>query len=252
MVVRMKSGSLSSACVVDLKGIGGLSSINESDTGGLEIGALTKLCEIASSQTVHEKFAAVAEAAGMIGSPQIRNRATIGGNLCNAAPSADMAPPLLALNATAKISGPAGERTIPFEQFFRGPGQTCLTNKEALTGILIAAVPEKSGYVKHAARRADIAVAGIAVARLPGGKVNIAMGAVAPTPVRAVEAEAILEGKELTDGLIEQAAETAAAEASPITDVRASDWYRRDLIKALTMRVVKRLLEGNPAKGGPA
>jgi carbon-monoxide dehydrogenase medium subunit len=163
-----------------------------------------------------------------------------------------MAPSLLALGAKAKIVGPAGERSVALDDFFAGPGRTVLANDEMLVEIQVPAMPPqaKAVYLKHAIRgAADLAIVGVAVmASLDDGccrNVKIALGAVAPTPMRARGAESILEGKMLNDALIENAARAASEECRPITDVRASADYRREMVKVLTRWAIKRVIAEN-------
>jgi carbon-monoxide dehydrogenase medium subunit len=186
---------------------------------------------------------------------QIRNRATIGGNMANATPSADVAPALIALEAKAKISGLNGERTISLEELFRGPGQTNLAPEEILTAIVIP--PASSGlrgdYIKFSPREMmDLAYVGVAVALdLHDGKqcrkARIALGAVSPTPMRARRAEALLENQTVTEELAEKAGAEAAAESKPISDVRSSADYRREMVRVNTKRALLNAVAGEPA-----
>jgi carbon-monoxide dehydrogenase medium subunit len=189
-------------------------------------------------------------------STQIRNLATIGGNLCNGAPSADLAPPLIALSGSAVVVGPDGERQVPLDEFFLGPGQTALEPGDLLVAVTIPPPQPGSGavYLKHSPRRAmDIAVVGVAVAmtksQLPASSfqcedVRIVLGAVAPTPLRARRAEEVLRDQQITEERIEKAALAAADEAQPIDDVRGSAWYRRRMVEVLTRRGLMHLAGG--------
>jgi carbon-monoxide dehydrogenase medium subunit len=186
----------------------------------------------------------------MLGTPAIRNQATLGGNLCNAAPSADTAPPLLVLGAKAKIVGKEGEKTVSLGDFFVGPGQTILGQDHLLTEIQVPNILAHSGgaYVKQKRRQgADLAVVGVAALVVMEGKVvkdvRIALGAVAPTPIRAKKAEEILRGKKLDQELLEKCGQTAAGEASPIDDIRGSADYRRELLAVLTKRAITQAIE---------
>ncbi len=246
LLVDMKRGAASLSYVVDLKRIAQLRIIECEAGGTLLLGALTGLAELAGSEILRSDYAAISAAAASVGSPQTRNRATLGGNLCNAAPSADLAPPLIALDAQLVILSPKGQRTVPIEQFFTGPKATILAPDEVLTTVAIPRPPAASVYLKQATRRADIAVVGVAGALFAGERFSLAMGAVAPTPVRAAKAEALLHGKAVTGKTIEDAAAAAAEESSPISDVRASAWYRRQIVKALTARVLRELTRGRP------
>ena len=176
----------------------------------------------------------------------IRNMGTIGGNLCHASPAADTAPSLIGLGATVKIVGPAGKRTVALEDFFTGPGQTVLQRGEMAVEIQVPSMPRHTQgvYLKHSIRgTADLAIVGVAViATLDGERcqnVKIVLGAVAPTPMRARNAEEVLEGKEIDDALIENAAQAAADESRPITDVRASADYRKEMVKVFTRWAIK-------------
>lgn len=245
LLVRLKRWTLEPRYVVNLKGIPGLASIETVDGGGLRIGALATLCQVAESPLVRAGFGVLANAASKIGSVQVRNLATIGGNLCNAAPSADMAPSLIALGASLAISGKGGERTLPLEEFFLGPGETALGPDEVLVHI-VAPQPAPGTvclYWKQGGRQAmDIAMVGVAVALRPSGSlcqgVRIVLGAVAPTPMRAREAEAFLEGKVPNKEVAREVGRLASEEARPISDVRASEYYRRRLVSVLVRRLV--------------
>lgn len=241
--------------LISIGGISELDYITFDESSGLKIGALTKVAEVANSPVVKGKFNILAQAAGMLGTPAIRNQATLGGNFCNAAPSADTAPPLLVLGANVKIAGMKGEKVVPLENFFVGPGQTVLEPGHLVTEIQIPnPLPHSGGaYLKQKKRKgADLAVVGVAAWVVKAGEilkdVRIALGAVAPTPIRAKKAEEILRGKKWNDELLEKAGQAACGEAKPIDDVRGSADYRRKLVAVLTRRAVEeavRLAEGN-------
>lgn len=248
LIVRMKERTMTPEYLLDLKRIPGLEGISWDEKAGLRIGALTAVRSVERSDPIEGKFPMLAEGAGVIGSVQVRNRATIGGNLSNASPSADTAPPLLCLNARMKIAGSEGERTVPLDEFFVGPGQTVLSEDEILTEIQVPPSPSRTGgaYTRHTTRRAmDIAVvgAGAQVTLRPGDSVcddvRIALGSVAPIPLRAHKAEEFLRGRGLTDELLQQAGEIAAEETRPIDDVRGSAWFRTEIVKVLVRRMLK-------------
>jgi CO/xanthine dehydrogenase FAD-binding subunit len=210
------------------------------------IGAATPLTDITRSELVKEKIPLLVEAVRHIGGPAVRNSATIGGNLANASPAADSAVPLLALGASLRLTSKRGERMIPIEEFFEGPGKTVLSPYELLKEVIIPAPDSntKWAYRKLGRRRAETlsVVAGAISARFDNGKCSktrIALCAVAPTPILAKKAANLLEGRQLDTGLMESVAEAAAEETSPIDDVRATAWYRRRATRAL----VKGLLE---------
>lgn len=230
--------------LVNIKKIPGLSGITENGAG-LRIGALTTIREIETSTLVREKLPVLWEAAHQFASLQVRNTATIGGNICRASPSGETLTPLLVLEAKGKLAFSDGEKHEPFASFFQGPGQSSVGAIGLLTEIEVPYPPpgSKGVYLKHAVRGAmDIAMVGVAVMITPdAGKnnlqdVRIGLGAVAPTPVRAVKTEALLRGKPLTAELLKEAGALAASEASPISDQRSSAENRRWIVEALTRR----------------
>lgn len=252
LVIAVKEKGFSPKYVVDLKRIPGLTGIDEARDGAVTIGALTTMREVEISPIVLKKYPFLAQSAAEVGSIQIRNRATIGGNMANATPSADVAPALLALEAKVKIAAPAGERTIDLEQLFRGPGQTTMSPEEILTAIVIPPVSPAlaAEYIKFSPREMmDLAYVGVAVAlTLNGGKkcakARIALGAVSPTPMRARRAEALLENQTITEELAAKAGAEAAAESKPISDVRSSADYRRDMVRVNTTRAILNAVAG--------
>ena len=247
LVIALKEKGLLPKYVVDLKKVPGLAGIRENTDGSITIGALTTMREIEISPLVVQKYPFLAQSAAEVGSIQIRNRATVGGNMANATPSADTAPALIALNAAAKIVGLSGARTVALEEFFKAPGQTVMSADEILTEVTIPKTgPRLVGeYIKFSPREMmDLAYVGVAVVYNLGDKVKkcdgvrIVLGAVAPTPIRAKGAEAALEGQTLTEALAEKAGAIAAEESKPISDVRSSAEYRRAMVGAMTKRAV--------------
>lgn len=237
--------------LIDLKHIPGMKYIEYDETEGLKIGALTTLREIETSPLVKEKNPAVAHAAKVVASTQIRAKGTMAGNLCNASPSADTPPILLAQNAKVLVQGPNKDRYIMMDDFFVGFKKTALEPGEIVTGFVIPPLKEgeSAAYIKHAMRKAmDLAIIGVAVKLTMDGDVckdaRIALGAVAPTTMRARNAEKALIGKKLTDDVIVEASLAARDECSPISDIRASAEYRRDMIRVFTKRAIKQALEG--------
>jgi CO/xanthine dehydrogenase FAD-binding subunit len=253
IVVQMKEGRTKfpyPQMIVSLDRIAELKGIDFSEKDGLSIGAATTMADIAASPVVRQRYQALAEGAGVVGSWQTMNMGTIGGNVCNAAPSADTAPPLLALEAQAVIVGPTGRRTIPLGDFFRGPGLTTLGPGELLAEIRLPAPPASTGsaYQRHTPRKQmDIAVVGVGVAlTVSGGSIanaRVSLGAVAPTPIRSPTAEAALEGQPPSQEVFARAAEAAAVECRPIADVRGSAEFRRHLVKVTTARMLSRAAE---------
>jgi len=246
LLVQIRSKVIKPQYVVDIEGISGLDYIKYDDRQGLSIGTLTTIRTLEKSTELRRSHPIISQAASQLGSVAIRNVATIGGNLCNAAPSAETAPALIGLDAKAKIVGPDGERVVALENFFTGPGKTVLKTGELLVEIQVPALsPNTNGvYMKHALRGSiDLAIVGVAVVVMMDGElcqeVNIVLGAVAETPTRAKKAEGMLKRKRINDALIEKVAEIAAAESRPITDVRASDKYRREMVKVFTRRAIR-------------
>src|SRR5581483_362684 len=246
LVIAMKEKGLLPKYIVDLKRLPGLSGIRENADGSITLGALTTMYEIETSPLIKKKFPFLAQSAAEVGSIQIRNRATIGGNMCNATPSADTAPALIALSATATIAGETGERSMNLEEFFKGPGQNAMDPAEILTAITIPkTAPQLVGdYIKFSPRdMMDLAYVGVAVVYNLGSDrkctgVRVVLGAVAPTPMRAKNSEALLEGRILSEELAAKVGDEAAREARPISDVRSSADYRRAMVGVMTKRAI--------------
>jgi len=250
LLPQLKNGVLKPGWVVDLSAVAELRTISDAPDGRLRIGASVTARELELDARVRSRFPALAESAAMVGSVQVRNLATLGGNLCNAAPSADMAPPLLALDAEAVIAGPSGQRRVPMASFFLGVRRTVLAPGELLLEIVVPAQGTHSGgnYLRHTPRRElDIAVVGVASQiTLAGGKctaARIALAAVAPVPLRATDAEQALVGQPLTPQQIERAADLASGAARPIDDHRGSIEFRNHLVRVLTRRTLTTALE---------
>ncbi len=238
------------ALFIDLKGIPGLNEIAYDAAKGLTLGALATVQSVESSPLVREHFPILSQAAVNLACPQVRNRATITGNLCSAVPSADSAPALLVLEAELKLLSQKGERTLPITQFFTGPRKTILADDELVTEIRIPSLPPKHKglYLKLSPRKSmDLAVVGVAaLVVFEDGvckDVRIALGAVAPTPIRARKAEQSLLGRKLTDDSILGTARVASTECSPIDDHRASAEYRCDMVHVLTRRALTQIKE---------
>ncbi len=244
LLVQIKEGHRQAQTLLSLRRVPEVHKYTHN--GKLVIGAATTVGKVAADAQNQKEYTALAMGASLIGSAQIRNMATVGGNLCNAAPSADTAPPLLVLGAEAVIADRKGERRLPLENFFLGPGQTALKPGELLKEIVLPIRPEHSGsfYLRHTPRsRMDIAVASVAASiELDQDdhilNAHLAMGAVAPIPMRASVAEALLMGRSPTSDLLRQAALMASQEAQPIDDLRASAEYRRHLVGVLAERAM--------------
>jgi aerobic carbon-monoxide dehydrogenase medium subunit len=249
LLVKMKHRRLVPPYLIDIKRIPGLDNLRYMEGEGLSIGALVSIESLKRSTPVKKKYPMLHQAAAYMATVAIRNRATVVGNICNGSPSAEMAPALIAFGAVARIVGPGGERSVPVEDFFTGPGRTVLEPDEVLAELWIPEPPEGSGgvYEKHSLRRMDVAVVGAAALVVPDGEVcgdiRLVLSAVAPTPMRAVKAESVLRGQAPTEALIEEAACVAAEESRPITDIRGTAEFRRNMVEVLTSQVIHQALE---------
>ncbi|AHF10465.1 FAD binding domain-containing protein [Dehalobacter restrictus] len=250
IIVLMKDHVIAPEYIIDLKQIEGLDYLDYNPETGLKIGALTTLRTIERSTLVKEKYAAVSDAAHYVASTQVRCKGTIAGNLCNASPSADTAPILLAMGAKLKITGADHEYVLSIGEFFKGPKKTALEQGEIVTEVQVPALGENTyaAYIKHAYRKAmDLAIVGVAAVLIVKNGIctdaRIALGAVAATPIRSPKAEAVLIGQKITDALIAKAGVAASEDCKPISDVRASAEYRKDMIRVFTVRSIKKALE---------
>ncbi|MBE0634366.1 xanthine dehydrogenase family protein subunit M [Candidatus Bathyarchaeota archaeon] len=248
IIVKMKDGSRRPKHIVNLKKIPGLSGIKETSTG-VEIGALTKIREIEKSTLIKEKYPILHEAARVIGSVQIRNLATVGGNICNASPCADSAVGLLSLDAAVHIVGLEGERDVPLRSFFLGPGKTVLASGEILTSVKVpkTASGAKSVFNRVARVSMDLATISLAaVVKMKNGVVEdcrLAWGTVAPTAMRTRDVEEYLKGKELTDEVIDEAAELASKSIKPREKGRSNGPYKRRVAKGFIIETLSKLKE---------
>ncbi len=251
LVLMMTDRVLTPRHVVDVKKIPELTAFRWDGESGLTIGAAVPFRVLETSPDVRQNYPGLAEAASEVGSWQIRNLGTPGGNLCTASPSAEIAPILYALDAQVRIAGPRGTRRLPIQQFITGVRRTALADEELLVDIHVPHPGQRAGshYIKLKERqKMDIAFVGVAAAvDLESGdgvirEARIALGAVAPTPIRAPRAEQALRGERLTDAALEEAGRLAAEAARPITDVRASAEYRTQMVNVLTKRAVRQAL----------
>ena len=245
--VKLKPTLMNIRRVAELKGV-------RLDDGALHIGALTTITELMDNALVRHHAPLLAEAGDHFASNQIRNAGTLGGNICNASPAGDMLVPLLVLDACAELAsltdGGVATRRVPLEEFFTGPGKTSRAPHELLTGVRIALPPEHftAQFYKFGTRPAldisaiSIGIGGVLRDGVLSG-VRVAFGAVAPTPVRGRQTEAALEGKRLDASTIEQAAAAARNEVNPIDDVRASAWYRKQLVHNMTKRILSHVAQ---------
>jgi len=241
----MKKRMILPRVLIDLSRIKELSFIDRKGSY-LHIGAMTNLNEILGSEIVKEKAPILTEAISQLACSGIRNRATIGGNLCNASPAADTAPPLLVLNASVRLTGPSGERSVPLTEFFLGPGQTTLKPDEIMTEVIIPCKDGKSVFLKLGRRRGfTLSIVSAAVfAEINQGRferISIAIGAAAPTPLRCYATESALEGKTVNPENIERASLVVRNEVNPIDDVRASAAYRTEMASVLVKRALLKI-----------
>jgi carbon-monoxide dehydrogenase medium subunit len=229
LIVEMRDKIIQPEYLVDIKAIPQLNRITYNKQDGLNIGATVTLNEISDSKVVQRNYPILSETCKTVGSYQVRNRATLVGNICNASPAADTAPPLLVLEAKVNIIGPTGEKIVPINQFFTGVKKNILKKGEIVTSIR--------------KKEVDLATVGVAVVCIRD-EVRIALGAVAPVPVRAFKTEELLKGKTIDESLLEKSGKSALTEVSPISDVRSSQEYREEIVKVLVRRAIFQ------AKGG--
>lgn len=250
LLVKMKYKGMLPQYLINVKRIPDLDQIRYESPAGLRIGALTTIQAIKDSPVIAHKFPLLSQTAGKVGTLQIRNLGTIGGNLANASPAAEFAPPLLTLGASVRCAGPNGERVISMDEFFLGPGKTSLLRSEILLEILVPNLPSHAAgiYLKHSLRGMDVAIVSAAVVVHMEGQVcrdaKIALGAVAPTPIRTRKAEAILQGRTLLGGeadneLFDEVARVAAGESVPINDLRAYTTYRKKVAETLSRQALE-------------
>jgi CO/xanthine dehydrogenase FAD-binding subunit len=245
IIIQLRAGVRRTEHLVDVKQIKEVRSISFDAGKGLRLGAAVPCIEIYESDTMHRYYPGLTEAAHLIGSLQIQNRASVGGNLCNGSPAADTTPALIALGARARIVGAKGEREVPVEDFVLSPGRTVLAPGELLVELLIPAPPPHSSdaYLRFIPRNEmDIAVVGVGAAvTLDGDKIKaakISLGAVAATPLVAGKAAESLIGKKLDDASLEEAGRLASEKSSPIDDMRGTAEYRRHITGVLTRRAL--------------
>jgi carbon-monoxide dehydrogenase medium subunit len=256
LLVRMKRGEVRPSTLINLKRIRGLNGIDRNPENALSIGALTSISALAQSSLIQSESPVLAQAAGLLGSPSIRTLATLGGNIGRASPASDMAPSLMVLTARVWVEGPGGKRELPLEAIIAGPGKTTLMPGEVITSFWIPKVPLCSGatYLKLGRREGmDLALVGVAVflkldEKGEATEARIALASVAPIPIRARNAEEELLSGPLTKERIGKAALAAVSDSSPLSDVRASAAYRKEMIRVLTCRAVEEAR--NRAEGG--
>ena len=236
--------------LIDIKKLPDLDQLEYSEEEGLKIGALTTLRTIEHSPLVKQVNPAVAVAAKSIASTQIRAKGTMVGNICNASPSCDSGPIVLASDARILYHGQDGDREMKAGELFKGVKKTALEPGDIVTAIVFPPLKknQKAAYIKHSVRKAmDLAIVGVAVVITVEDGIctdaRIAVGAVAATPIRTPKSETFLIGKKLTDKVIEEAAQLTMESCSPISDIRASKEYRSAMVKVFTKRAIKKALE---------
>jgi carbon-monoxide dehydrogenase medium subunit len=250
LLILMRQRLVMPEYLIDIKGISELNYIESDAEEGLKIGALTTHRAIEKSPAMRNGFRVLAEMERRLASIQTRNWGTIGGNICHGDPAGDPAPVLIALNATLTTASLKGERNMAVEDFSLDYFETALEPGELLTEIQVPAAPPHTGtaYTKFNVIQSDLATVGVAVSITLGASdglcqdIRIALGAVALTPMRAKQAEEVLRGKRITDNLLKEAGEIASTEVEPISDILASEEYRRELVRVLVARVGKEAL----------
>jgi carbon-monoxide dehydrogenase medium subunit len=246
LLVRVRSGHTRPAVVVDLKQAEGLDDVIAPVGSVLRIGARAVMTDILLNADVRRRFPALVDAARVVGSVQIRNRATLAGNICNASPAADTAPALLVYDAAVNLAGPSGSRRVPLREFFTGPGRTVLAQGELVTSIELP-IPDRplgASFARLTRRRGvDLASLIVSCAIETGGTVRVALGAVAPTPILVSDRLEQLEDLDRDAKKVEALIERVAGRTSPISDVRAGRDYRAAMTAVLVRRALRSAAE---------
>jgi carbon-monoxide dehydrogenase medium subunit len=246
LMVQIRSRDVTPPALISLRSVPELAAIEPGDA--TRLGAMTTITDFMNREDLTSRFPLLLEAARQLACVQIRNVATLGGNLCRCSPCADTATPLLVMDAKVRLRNPQTVREIPISEFFMGPGQTCLAPNEILTAIRIE-TPSKAArsiFLKKGRVKMDLAVASLSVLMEMDGetcrRIRIAAGSVAPVPIRLYKVEALLEGRAINPELLARAREIASESVSPISDVRSSDEYRREITGVYVQRAVETLL----------
>lgn len=259
LLLQMRRRETTPAYVIGLKGVADLVGLRKLDDGGIFIGAMTTLHSVLTAPLVRESYGVLAEAAAGIGGPELRNVATIGGNIAGALPCADMPPALMTLGAKVRLASAGGERLLPLEDFFPSFGKTAARPDELLAGVQLPAIPSFSGgvYLKfHDRQSMDMTTVGVsAFVTLDADSrvfrdVRIALASSAPVPLRVKKAEALLRGRACGDDALEEAARAVCEEANPRSSWRASRDYRFALIKNLTKRAIRGARDNAASRAG--
>jgi len=257
LLIRLKEATAATQlppALISLRSIPGLAGVVET-TGCIEIGAMTPVQDLLEHAKLQKLFPALTQALSSFGGVQIRNAATLGGNLCNASPAADSAPPLMVYGARLKLAGPSGHREIVLDDWFKGPGKTALDDSEIVTTVVLdkPAATVRSGYLRKNRVSMDLALVGLAVAleleedTVTCRSLKAVAAAVAPVPLRLTQVEQLLKGQPLDDATLARAAALAEEEVIPISDVRSSAGYRKRITGVFLKRLIQRLVHpGEP------
>ena len=250
LLIPMRQGLLVVENLIDIKGLNELSYIKYDAKEGLKLGATTTHRMIEKSDVIKKHYPVLAEMEERLASTQTRNWGTIGGNLAHGDAAGDPAPVLTTLGAQVKVASAKGERLIPLETFYTDIFETAMEHEEMIVEIQVPPMPAKTGaaYTKFNLLQNDMGVVGVAAAMTSDGNgtckdARIVLGNAGVTPIRAKNAEKVLVGKKITDALFAEAGEAAAAEADPVSDIHASEEFRRHLVKVLTKRMAKKAWE---------
>jgi carbon-monoxide dehydrogenase medium subunit len=247
LFIQMRDHSEGPDILLDVKSLPGMGEITYKKKEGLTIGAAATLNQISSHPDIQTVYPVLAQSADTVGNYQLRNRATMGGNLCNASPSADMAPAALVYECITNLLGPNGERELKLADFFQGPGKTALESTEYLTSLHFPNPPDGAvgRYLKLGrSKKGDLAIVGVAVLGYKdpevesGFQFRIGVNSTAPTPYRVPQAEALLAKNKIKEEIIGQAAEKAMIRSAPIEDVRATALYQKEMVRNLTSKAL--------------
>jgi carbon-monoxide dehydrogenase medium subunit len=250
LLLDMQHGEIAPTHLISLDHVPGLKTVQEN--GGWRIGALYTISDVAAFAVKHPPLRALVDSAWLFGGLQVRNICTVGGNICKASPGADMVPPLLCLDAELQLSGPDGQRTISLDGFLIGPDQTVIRPAEVLTEVIVHLLPPRTGtaffkVMRRQAMDCSIVAAAARITLADDGQTcveaRVVLGAVAPNPFRAKQAEVLLVGNKLSPDVLREAAKIARDASRPVSDVRASADYRRMLAETLVKRAVVRAAE---------
>jgi carbon-monoxide dehydrogenase medium subunit len=248
LFIQMRDRGSGPSTLLDLKGLPGMQDIKFDKKSGLQVGAGVTLNRLSADPDIQKTYPILAQSADTVGNYQLRNRATVGGNICNASPSADMAPALLIYEAELVVNSPGGERSIPASEFWTGPGKTALAADEYLQAVHFPLPPSDTvgQYFKLGrSKMGDLAVVGVAVLGFPdqelpaGMRFRIGINSTAPTPYRVPAVEEFLVRNKITDEVLQQAAEDAMDISAPIEDVRATALYQKKMVRNLTLKGLK-------------